>query len=287
MEELTAGISQFLGLGLPESKEVAKYCETLDSKQLSSYLESLLPASSASRKFIQRIVSSKDKESTVQEKPAQKASIQIQPLDGATAIAKTKTRPAKKKDKPKTKNKQVFFPAGKSKKASTDYSQPVGRDSSKLITGNESDLPSSVTNCLSCGMIYESRHFERLSLCEFCNSPLSRKGRKGTTLEEKEEYIKAEALKNKLLQFDASAIERTKILDDQANYNQSILSSTWATESEKEKAAYAIQDREKELADLNRMVHISLDISNRKIVEAKPNLPKQADEVYKELQKLS
>ena len=148
-----------------------------------------------------------------------------------------------------------------------------------VVTGNEPGDPLKVLNCLSCGFIYKKSDYDTMSLCSFCGQPMGKKMRKS--------HRNAEALRHKdrLIAFDATAAERTKVLDDQSDYFVSTIDSKWASDQEKANARKEKERVEEEVAEKRKHIHLALDPKSRKFVQVDPNLSPSAAKIYDALKR--
>ena len=147
------------------------------------------------------------------------------------------------------------------------------------VTGNEPGAALEVLNCLSCGFIYKVNDYEAMSLCSFCNQPMGKKIRKAHRSESAVRH------KDRLVRFDKTAAERTKVLDDQSDYFVSTIDSKWSTAKEKDEARKEKDRVEEEIAEQRRQIHLALDPKSKQFVQVDPNLSESAAKVYDALKR--
>jgi hypothetical protein len=88
----------------------------------------------------------------------------------------------------------------------------------EIITGNET-VSIAYRNCIGCGFVYPLAEYDVRDSCGFCKRPLSSKNRKENRRrredgEDEEGLAKAEALKERLVNYDRESAARTRVTDD-------------------------------------------------------------------------
>ncbi|GLJ50084.1 hypothetical protein SUGI_1065250 [Cryptomeria japonica] len=125
-----------------------------------------------------------------------------------------------------------------------------------------------VTNCLSCGKIICEQAGE--GPCSFCGALVLREGSNYAGLDNvafqlSEAESKAEAFKNRLVEYDRNSAERTSVIDDQSDYYE-YEGNTWISEEEK-KLLQKKQEEIEEAKQANRnKVVVTFDLVGRKVV---------------------
>ncbi|KAH9295843.1 hypothetical protein KI387_039431, partial [Taxus chinensis] len=125
-----------------------------------------------------------------------------------------------------------------------------------------------VTNCLSCGKVICEQTGE--GPCSFCGALVLREGSNFAGLDEvalplSEAEVKAEAFKNRLVEYDRNASERTLVIDDQSDYYEHE-GNDWISEEEKQLLLKKQEEiEEAEQARRNKVV-VTFDLVGRKVV---------------------
>jgi len=151
-----------------------------------------------------------------------------------------------------------------------------------------------LTNCLSCGKIICEN--EGMGPCGFCGTPLdhvylqrSRRDGKGSgafstrldrqnakAMREDEKVRAAEKNKQRLLHYDRTGAERSRVYDDQSDY-YSMKSSRWLSESERERAKK--KDAKNQRKTLRRKKKKTVfDLKSRKMIEIDATSSDESDD---------
>jgi len=185
-----------LGLG-GEEKNIVDYLATLSASEQRTYLSSLLPETR--HPFIEDIINHFHRGQTkkvTKESPSASSSVNKTCNESKSVLKFGKARA---------------------------LDDPHMKSSPKLtyITGNEEGISTSeLKNCLECGMIYHFKAYNELSHCSFCENPLGKSQKKramNKSVSELED-LRAMELRDKLLQYDVTCAERTKVYDDHEDY---------------------------------------------------------------------
>lgn len=125
-----------------------------------------------------------------------------------------------------------------------------------------------IANCLSCGKIICERTGE--GPCSFCGALVLREGSNyaglgAVAFPESEGEAAAEAFKNRLVDYDRNAAERTVVIDDQSDYYD-VEGNAWISEEEKQLLRKKQEEiEEADRARRNKLV-VTLDLVGRKVV---------------------
>jgi len=125
-----------------------------------------------------------------------------------------------------------------------------------------------IANCLSCGKIICEQTGE--GPCSFCGALVLREGSNYAGLGEvafpvSEGEAAAEAFKNRLVQYDRNATERTVVIDDQSDYYD-VEGNAWISEEEKQLLRKKQEEiEEADRARRNKLV-VTFDLVGRKVV---------------------
>lgn len=125
-----------------------------------------------------------------------------------------------------------------------------------------------IANCLSCGKIICEQEGE--GPCNFCGALVLREGSNyaglgDTAFPVSEGEAVAEAFKNRLVEYDRNAAERTVVIDDQSDYYE-VEGNAWISEEEKQ----LLRKKQEEIAEADRArrnkVVVTFDLVGRKVV---------------------
>eukprot|EP01018_Ginkgo_biloba_P038501 Gb_33235 [translate_table: standard] len=125
-----------------------------------------------------------------------------------------------------------------------------------------------VSNCLSCGKIICEQEGE--GPCSFCGALVLCEGSNYAGLDKtafplSEAEAVAEAFKNRLVDYDRNAAERTIVIDDQSDYYE-IEGNTWISEEEKQLLRKKQEEIEEAECARRKKVIVTLDLVGRKVV---------------------
>lgn len=140
---------------------------------------------------------------------------------------------------------------------------------SRKICSCQATLHPLINNCLSCGKIICEQENE--GPCLFCGNLVFRRNKSGQStnkftyqnIGEEEnitdpEFKQAEELKKRLLQYDASKIAETNIIDDQTDWFE-MKEDVWNSKQTKEFAAKKIEQDNATKEEINAGTYISFD----------------------------
>lgn len=135
-----------------------------------------------------------------------------------------------------------------------------------------------IANCLSCGKIICERTGE--GPCSFCGALVLREGSNyaglgAVAFPESEGEAAAEAFKNRLVDYDRNAAERTVVIDDQSDYYD-VEGNAWISEEEKQLLRKKQEEiEEADRARRNKLV-VTLDLVGRKVVRTEQDAAEMA-----------
>jgi hypothetical protein len=135
--------------------------------------------------------------------------------------------------------------------------------SGRHFCGCEGELHEVLTNCLNCGKIVCEQ--ERLGPCLFCGHDVHMFDMLTKKHKEDAEFLKAWEHRNRLLEFDRTFEERTIVIDDQIDFDESS-SNMWLSEAEKLERKKK-EERLKELSeDSRKKLTYTFDFAVRRVL---------------------
>eukprot|EP00210_Caulerpa_lentillifera_P000562 g543.t1 len=160
--------------------------------------------------------------------------------------------------------------------------------SSKSDSSNNRKLPSEVmqrkvVNCLSCGKIFDSRKLSEAiykfidsgGICDFCGNQVNLDyGSKENLDNDTEEVQRAIEFKDRLVDFDRNAAQRTSVLDDQSDYFE-IESNVWLDEKEKRELRLRKEIEDEFSKTQRNKVHYTIDLLGRRVFVSETNPPNE------------
>ena len=134
------------------------------------------------------------------------------------------------------------------------------------------------------------KDYGKLSRCEFCDEPLGKaqikKAKAQSSLEADAAMARALEHRDKLLHFDETSAQRTKVFDDQSDYYEmdvDAIDSIWSSEAEKLDASERFELLKQKQDEQSKKRYITFDIAGRKIVEDQALSGTAAGDVYDRL----
>ena len=113
-------------------------------------------------------------------------------------------------------------------------------------------------NCLRCGKVVCEQ--EGIGPCLFCGGDPHEEQSVGE-MKDEEAIAKANAFKERLLDFDRASAKRTTVIDDQVDYYSNAASDAWLSTEEKKSHEAAMAAREAEAERKRREVRVTLDFA--------------------------
>jgi len=151
----------------------------------------------------------------------------------------------------------------KSKQPSNPSKNPI-----RQLCNCQASVHSLINNCTSCGKIVCEKENE--GPCLFCGNLVFRRPKAGQQQNvnsafvdnsEDPDFKKAEDLKNRLLQYDASQIAETNIIDESTDWFE-INENVWSSKQAKELASKKIEEETAQKDEINKATYISFDGSS-------------------------
>mmetsp|Transcript_15467 Transcript_15467/g.25289 ORF Transcript_15467/g.25289 Transcript_15467/m.25289 type:complete len:282 (+) Transcript_15467:217-1062(+) len=272
------GFRDLLGVEGDQLAALESHLKTLSNKDIKGYLSALLPDNDQGRKLVELVIAKHGKSAKTKGNGSKgQGKISLSPAGG------------KGKKKGKGEGRSPVASISPSSRGQPQTSQTEReRMSRRIITGNEEGDTPNVSNCLECGMIYRIETFRALARCGYCESPLGRsqKKRAQQTLEEGADLTKALERRDRLLEYERTSAERTKVYDDQSDYFEmdvGAIDSKWATDAERETAKEDLAKRKEKADEEANKTYITIDFNKKKIVQDNALSGTVAGQVYERL----